>query len=396
MISRYAKKLHELEAKGRLRELTPLERAGAGHVIYKGSKKHLNLSSNDYLGLGQDDLLLQRFYKRLEKEGGAEKAFAAASSRLLTGDSLIAHRLEADLAKAYGSESVLLFNSGYHANIGILPALFGKGDLILSDKLNHASIHDGLTLSRADHKRFRHADYEQLHVLLSKHREQYDQVVIVSESVFSMDGDEADLRALVSLKHEFDVRLYLDEAHGVGVFGEKGLGKAEEKAVLSEIDFLVGTFGKALASMGAFVCCSKEIHDYLVNHSRSLIFTTGLPPVTLNWNQFIFQHMLGMTRERQHLQKISMQLRNALAGKGIATRGSTNIVPVLIGSDRNALELAKNMQKHGYLILPVRPPTVPEGTARFRFSVCAHMQWKELQKIPDQIAVMMAGVNNEK
>jgi 8-amino-7-oxononanoate synthase len=396
MTSRYAKKLHELEEKGRLRELVPLERCSAGHVLFKGSKKHLNLSSNDYLGIGQDELLRQRFYKRLEKEGGENLIFAAASSRLLTGDSLAAHRLEEDLAKAYKSESVLLFNSGYHANIGILPALFGKGDLILSDKLNHASIHDGLNLSRADHKRFRHVDYEQLHCLLSKYRDQYDQVVIVTESVFSMDGDEADLRHLIHLKNEFDTKLYLDEAHAVGVYGEKGLGKAEEKGFLSDIDFLVGTFGKALASIGAFVCCSKEIHDYLVNHSRSFIFTTGLPPVTLNWNQFVFQHMLTMTKERQHLQEISMQLRNALSEKGIATRGSTNIVPVLIGDDSQALEQAKNMQKLGYLVLPVRPPTVPEGTARFRFSICANMQWTDLQKLPDQIAAMAAEANSGK
>jgi len=396
MTSRYAKKLHELEDKGRLRELTPVVRCSADYVMYRGGKKHLNLSSNDYLGLGQDEVLRQCFYKRLEKEGGENLNFAAASSRLLTGDSLLAHRLENDLVNAYGSESVLLFNSGYHANIGILPALFGKGDLILSDKLNHASIHDGLNLSRADHKRFRHGDYDQLHWMLSKHRNQYDQVVIVSESVFSMDGDEADLRRLIDLKHEFDTKLYLDEAHGVGVYGEKGLGKAEEKGVLQEIDFLVGTFGKALASIGAFVCCSKEIRGYLVNHSRSLIFTTGLPPVTLNWNKYVFQHMLAMTKERQHLQQISTQLRHELMEKGIATRGSTNIIPVLIGSDSLALLQAKNMQELGYLVLPVRPPTVPEGTARFRFSICANMQWKDLQKLPEQMAAMASEANSGK
>ncbi len=378
-----------------MRELTPLERSSTGFVNYKG-RNLLNLSSNDYLGLGQDERLRERFYKTMEKEGGENLCLAAASSRLLTGDSLSAHRLESDIASAYGSESVLLFNSGYHANIGILPALFGKGDLILSDKLNHASIHDGLNLCRADHKRFRHGDYEQLHSLLTKYRKQYDQVVIVSESVFSMDGDEADLGRLSELKYKFDTKLYLDEAHAVGVYGVKGLGKAEEKGVLPDIDFLVGTFGKALASIGAFVCCSKEIHDYLVNHSRSFIFTTGLPPVTLSWNQFVFQHMLAMTKERQYLQQISTQLRLALTEKGIATRGSTNIVPVLIGQDSLALEQAEKMQKLGYLVLPVRPPTVPEGTARFRFSICANMQWEDLQKLPDQLAEMTAGANSEK
>jgi 8-amino-7-oxononanoate synthase len=395
VISRYGKKLRELEAKGRLRELTPLTQSGAGLADYKGQTL-LNLSSNDYLGLGQDKGLRQRFYQGLNYEDGGNSGFAAASSRLLTGDSLLAHRLENDLASAYESEAVLLFNSGYHANIGILPVLFGKGDLILSDKLNHASIHDGLNLSRADYKRFRHGDYQQLRDLLVTHRTQYDQVVIVSESVFSMDGDVADLGRLVELKHEFNTRLYLDEAHGFGVYGKKGLGKAEENGVLQEIDFLVGTFGKALASIGAFVCCSKEIRDFLVNHSRSFIFTTGLPPVTLNWNQFVFQHMLTMNRERLHLQRISMQLRDALTEKGIATRGSTNIVPVLIGKDSLALEQAIKMQELGYLILPVRPPTVPEGTARFRFSICANMQWKDLQKLPGQLAAMAAGGNSEK
>jgi len=393
--SRYGKKLQELEAKGRLRELTPLQRCGAGRVKYK-ERTFLNLSSNDYLGLGQDKALQQRFYQELDNGENENFGLAAASSRLLTGDSSLAHRLEHLIAGLYGSEAALLFNSGYHANIGILPALFGKGDLILSDKLNHASIHDGLQLSRADHKRFRHGDYRQLHGLLLKYRKQYDQVVIVSESVFSMDGDEADLERLLELKHEFDVKLYLDEAHGVGVFGEKGLGKAEEKGVLADIDFLVGTFGKALASIGAFICCSKEIRDFLVNHSRSFIFTTGLPPVTLNWNLFVFQHMLTMKRERQHLQQISSQLRRAFKEKGIATRGSTNIVPVLIGEDSLALEQAKKMQELGYLVLPVRPPTVPEGTARFRFSICANMEWKDLQDLPEQIAAYFLVVLSEK
>jgi len=393
--SRYGKKLHKLKAKGRLRELLPMKQCGAGIVNYKGHTL-LNLSSNDYLGLGQDTELRQRFYQGLDYNESGESGFAAASSRLLTGDFPLSHYLEDELASAYESESVLLFNSGYHANIGILPALFAKGDLILSDKLNHASIHDGLQLSRADHKRFRHGDYAQLHDLLTKYRKQYDQVVIVSESVFSMDGDEAELDRLIELKHEFDVRLYLDEAHGVGVYGQKGLGKAEEKGVLQEIDFLVGTFGKALASIGAFVCCSKEIHDYLVNHSRSFIFTTGLPPVTINWNRFVFQHMLTMNRERHHLQQISTQLRHALTEKGIATGGSTNIVPVLIGEDGLALKQAKQMQELGYLVLPVRPPTVPEGTARFRFSICANMQWKDLQKLPFHIAAMAAGADSEK
>lgn len=385
MSTRYGRKLQQLEAKGRLRTLRPLQQVAKGRVQYRGDVL-LNLGSNDYLGLGQDMELRQEFYG--ERAGGrnSDSSFAAASSRLLTGDFPGAHALEQELATAYGSEAALLFNSGYHANIGILPALFGKGDLILSDKLNHASIHDALSLSRADHKRFRHGDYQQLRHLLAKYREQYDEVVIVSESVFSMDGDVADIAQLVALKEEFAARIYLDEAHALGVYGNSGLGKAEEFGQTRNIDFLVGTFGKAMASIGAFVCCASEVYDYLVNHSRSFIFTTGLPPVTISWNRFVFQHMQGMHEERLHLQDLSDRFRESLLQQGIATRGSTNIVPVLIGEDSVVLQQAQDMQKLGYLVLPIRPPSVPEGTARFRFSLCVDMEWQDLQGIAAALA----------
>ncbi len=395
MISRYSRKLQSLEAKGRLRSLKPLQHGVSGIVIYKG-KRLLNLSSNDYLGIGEDTALQQAFYESQFPENRDGFRLAAASSRLLTGDSQLAHDLEDDLASAYQSEAALLFNSGYHANIGILPALYGKGDLILSDKLNHASIHDGLRLSHAEHRRFRHCDYEQLRSLLGKYRQDYDQVVIVTESVFSMDGDVADLQRLVELKKEFNAALYVDEAHGVGLYGKKGLGKVEEMDLLGHIDLLVGTFGKGLASIGAFLCCSSEIRNFLINHSRSFIFTTALPPVTLNWNRSVFQHMLGMEKERNHLQRISEKLRLQLQDNGIATRGSTNIVPVLIGEDSLALAQAEAMQQHGYLIFPVRPPAVPEGSSRFRLSLCANMQWQDLKPLPGLIAAMRGAEKSEK
>jgi len=395
VISRYGKKLESLKNKGRLRSLYPFEKRAGSRVEHNGHTL-LNLSSNDYLGLGQDVVLRDHFYKGLAAGEPALSGLAAASSRLLTGDSQAAHDLEHDLAVAYEAQAVLLFNSGYHANIGILPALYGKGDLILSDKLNHASIHDGLRLSRAEHKRFSHCDYDQLESLLEKNRSRFDQVCIVSESVFSMDGDVADIARLVGIKNEFNAKLYLDEAHGVGLYGENGLGKAEELGVVQDIDFLVGTFGKALASIGAFICCSREIHDFLINHSRSFIFTTGLPPVILNWNRFVFQHMLEMKEQRKHLKKISEKLRSALVEKGVQTRGTTNIVPVLIGEDSVAVLQAKTMQENGFLILPVRPPSVPEGTARFRLSLCANMQWQDLHELPELLGDLSCGVPGEK
>lgn len=313
----------------------------------------------------------------------------AASSRLLTGDSDNAHLLEKTLRDTYKKEACLLFNSGYHANIGILPALLGKKDLILSDKLNHASIMDGMRLSGAHHKRYRHCDYDHLAALLTKHRKDFDKVIIVSESVFSMDGDVADLARLAGLKTEHDCMLYLDEAHGIGLYGRQGLGMAEEQDQLEAVDLLVGTFGKALASVGAFVLCSATLRDFLVNHSRSLIFTTALPPVVLHWNHFVFKEMLDCHGQRVHLKTMAAQLRQSLVEHNLPTDGSTNIVPVMLGENSLAVAMAEAMQGRGYLIFPVRPPAVPEGTARFRLSLTADMAWPDIALVAEDIAELM-------
>ncbi len=383
MSGEFQQRLHLLHDQGRLRQLRPLSGRRGCRVQYQGQDL-LNLTSNDYLGLAGDMALADRFYQGLEAGNLlAEYGLGAASSRLLAGDSDLAHSLEDELATAYGRPTALLFNSGYHANIGILPALLGKNDLILSDKLNHASIHDGLRLCRATHKRFAHRDYEQLESFLASHRHRYEQVVIVSESVFSMDGDSADLPRLVSLKKKYDALLYLDEAHAVGLYGGKGLGKAEEEGVGADVDLLMGTFGKAFASIGAFVVCSREIHDILVNFSRSLIFTTALPPVVINWSRHIFRLQQGMGEQRQHLAGLSRQLRLALEKQGLATAGDANIIPLIIGADQEAVRLAERMREQGFLIFPVRPPAVPEGTARFRLSLTADMQWSDLAALPE-------------
>jgi 8-amino-7-oxononanoate synthase len=384
----YRQRIELLREKGRLRLLRPLVARQGCRVEYAG-RRLLNLTSNDYLGLAGNRDLLQQFYRRMDDPSLIDHfGLGAASSRLLTGDSTDAHRLEELLAETYGRPAALLYNSGYHANIGILPALVGKGDLIVSDKLNHASIYDGLRLSQAEHRRYRHCDYEHLEGMLRQMRADYDQVVIVSESVFSMDGDVADLKRLVELKRRFSCLLYIDEAHAIGLYGRRGLGQAEEQGVLDEIDLLIGTFGKALASVGAFVLCTEDIREYLINHSRSLIFTTGLPPVVINWNQFIFRHMLDLGPERLHLQSLAEKLRADLRRSGLVTTGSTNIVPVMIGEDRLAVQLAETMQDKGFLIFPVRPPAVPEGTARFRLSLSADMQWQDdLAALAETISV---------
>lgn len=386
MSSDYQQDLDTLEKSGRLRTLRPLVGRNGCRIVYRG-REMLNLTSNDYLGLAGDRRVHQRFYAGMA-EGNILDDFGlgAASSRLLTGDSDNAHKLEETLRCGYRREACLLYNSGYHANIGILPALLGKNDLILSDKLNHASIMDGMRLSQAHHKRYRHRDYDHLAELLAGYRQKFERVIIVSESVFSMDGDVADLAALAALKTEHDCLLYVDEAHSIGLYGRQGLGMAEEQGQLEHIDLLVGTFGKALASVGAFLLCSATIRDYLINHSRSLIFTTALPPVVLSWNHFIFQEMLACHEKRKNLHDLAAALRRELIGHGLRTDGTTNIVPVMIGDDRLALTLAEAMQQRGYLIFPVRPPAVPEGTARFRLSLTADMEWTDLAPIAAHIA----------
>jgi len=388
----YGDVLATLAETGRLRELHPLTNR-EGCRVKRNGRMMLNLSSNDYLGLAGNKDFHTSFYSGLQSADFLDRyGLGSASSRLLSGDCEPLHELEKALKVSYGFPAALFYNSGYHANIGILPALLGKRDLILSDKLNHASIHDGMRLSQAAHKRYRHLDYDHLESVLVQNRSQYERAVIVSESVFSMDGDVANLRELVRLKEQYDCLLYIDEAHALGVSGPKGLGEAEAQSVLEKIDLLVGPFGKACASIGSFVLCSEDIRSFLVNHSRSMIFTTALPPVIASWNLFVFKAILGMAGKRQHLKSLSEQLRRELIANGLNTYGSTNIVPVVIGGNRMAVDAAGMMQDEGFLVLPVRPPTVPEGTARFRLSLTADMLWSDLAPLAAKIAKCLSSL----
>ena len=214
----------------------------------------INLSSNDYLGIAQSESFLNDFYSKNKL-----LPLTASSSRLLDGNHKYYNKIEQQLAKIYNSEASLFFNSGYHLNIGVLPSITSKNDLILADKLVHTSIIEAIKLSPAKTIRYRHVDYDQLEKLLKKHKTEYENIFIVSESVFSMDGDKANIPKLVNLKNEYKAYLYLDEAHAVGAIGTKGLGLAEHTGLASEIDFLVGTMGKALASVGAYLVCKTNI-----------------------------------------------------------------------------------------------------------------------------------------
>lgn len=370
----YIKKLNTIKEAGNYRVLRNIEHNG--FLVHVDGKEMLNLSSNDYLGLASNPRLAEEF--RLEMDTAAY-GYSAVSSRLLSGNHQYYKMLEDDLSDWYGKEAALVFNSGYHANIGILPALGRKHDLVIADKLVHASIIDGLRLCEAEMMRYRHLDYEHLRSLLLQHREEYGNVFIVTESIFSMDGDIADLQQLCEIKKEFDAFLYVDEAHAVGVRGTNGLGCCEEQGCMEDIDFIVGTFGKAFASMGAFVVCEDLFRDYLVNTQRSLIFTTALPPVNVAWTRFILNRMPDFYDLRIKLAGISRKLREILVAKGFETRGDSHIVPMICGSNENSVEMAGLLQDSGFFALPVRYPTVPKNEARIRFSLNASIGMEDYE-----------------
>ncbi|MCG8697284.1 MAG: 8-amino-7-oxononanoate synthase [Bacteroidales bacterium] len=366
MNSRYKKILDQLKADNNYREL-PLE-------VQEG---FINLSSNDYLGINADKDLQHQFLNSCLNN---DHRLSAASSRLLTGNFDEYHRLERSISHAYNGRSCLIFNSGYHANIGILSVLADKNDLIVADKLVHASIIDGMQLSKAKFTRFKHRDYKHLENILTKAQGKYDQIFIVSESIFSMDGDVADIPLLIDLKKKYNALLYIDEAHALGACGKNGLGYVEQHNCIHDCDFIVGTFGKALASIGAFIICDEIIKNYLVNHSRSIIYTTGLPPINLAWTNFIFSKLPDLSDRRKKLIKAT----NSLA-RELGVTPQSHILPYICGDNNNAIQLAKQLLEKRYLVKPIRYPTVPKGTARLRFSVCAHHAYVDFKKISEII-----------
>ncbi len=383
--NQFRDRLISLENKGQLRSLKNIGKREGNTIEFKNTTC-LNLSSNDYLGLSTDTALCEKFYEGMDKENMThEFGLGSSSSRLLTGNSDIYENLEKKLCRFYGREAALVFNSGYHANIGIIPALTGKKDLILSDTLNHASIVDGIRLSKADCMIFKHNDISDLAMLLENNRANYETVLIITESVFSMDGDLADIQALIQLKESFDTLLYVDEAHSVGIYGAQGQGLCYEVGVHGKIDILLGTMGKALASHGAYAITSCLLKDYLINHMRSLIYTTALPPVAVNWNRFIIQHMNNFSEHRKKLFKVSNAFRNALEKKHIPFLGQSHIIPVITKSNTKAVELSMLLMDHGFLAFPIRPPTVPENQSRIRFSLTSDIEYKDIEKVPDLI-----------
>ena len=372
----FKQQLEQLSAQNQYRSIPDL--VHQGRYIMRENCKMLNMSSNDYLGLASNENLRQSF---LQQYGDNFPSFTSSSSRLLTGNFPVYTDLEQLIAQRFQRESVLLFNSGYHANLGILPALTTTKSLILADKLVHASMIDGIRLSQCEFFRYRHNDYEHLKNLLEKNAGKFDRTFIVTESVFSMDGDVVDLNYLVQLKKQFpNTYLYVDEAHAIGVYGKNGLGIAERANVIADIDLLVGTFGKALASMGAYVVCDQILKECLINQMRPLIFSTALPPFNVAWTHFIFERLPQFSKERRHLERLSAFLRQEVEHRTQIMPSQTCIVPYILGENEATLAKAKALQEQGYYCLPIRPPTVPKDTSRIRLSLTADMTMDEVKQ----------------
>lgn len=362
-----------------LRILHPASKRANGKITIKGCE-YLDFSSNDYLGLSDHPRILQAATEALEKFG-----LGASASRLLSGDLEIHHQLEEKTAQFKDKEAALIFNSGYQANIGIIGSLCQKEDVIFSDKLNHASIIDGVILSGARFFRFNHNNVEHLETLLKKERSKFKQALIITETIFSMDGDRCPLKDLIKLKEKYNCYLYVDEAHASGIFGKNGAGVAQEEGLSGRIDLIMGTFSKALGSFGGYLACSKKTKDYLINFARSFIYSTALPACIIAANLASLKLVQDEPERRRKLLEKADCFRQALKKQGLKVKGSSQIIPWVVGENQKAVDLSDKLKKRGYWTLPIRTPTVAASEARIRFSLSyAHSQ-VVLKKLADDI-----------
>lgn len=374
----YNNELEKLEEKGCFRRVHDIEVKHAKFLSING-KNMLNFSSNDYLNLSTDKNLINEFLEK--NKNNDEMIFSSTSSRLLTGTSTSYKKLEKNVAKLFNKDGCLLFNTGYQCNLGVVSSLVNRDDVIFSDKLNHASIIDGMKLSGTDFYRYRHLDYNHLEEMLQKHRNNYKKAIIISESVFSMDGDIADIKKLVELKKKYNAILMIDEAHAFGIFGKNLAGIADRDNILDEVDIITATFGKSLASMGAFCVSNKTIINYLINKANSFIFSTAIPPINVLWSNFLIENKFDLLKEKA--QKLNILIKKA--NEYTKGNGQTQIIPVIIGDNKQTVKIAEILQSKGFFVLPVRPPTVPVNTSRLRLSLTADITFDEFKTIIDTV-----------
>lgn len=370
----YKERLQKIRESDTYRSLQTTETEGK--YVYVSGKKLLNLSSNDYLGLQELSGLAEEYRQSRE----FRPMMSSSSSRLLTGNDRIYQELEQYLAAQYSVPSALVWTSGFAANSGIIPSLVDGETLFLADRLIHASMVDGLRLSGCRFARFEHNDVTRLRDLLERNEGEYHHIWVLVESVYSMDGDVAPLADIVALKRDFpSMRLYVDEAHSVGLCGH-GLGLCTELGLLSGVDLLLGTLGKALGSIGAYSLQSASLREIFVSQARPFIYTTALPPLMVGWTLFLLRKVREMEDRRAHLVEMRQRL-----GDRIGRTPESQIISLEIPGEQKVAEAAEDFMREGLYVRPIRKPTVPSGRERLRISLTASMSAEEIDHIGEVV-----------
>jgi len=384
--SRAGALLDALRERGTLREMRVIAGAQSARMSVDGREVLLFAGSN-YLDLAHHPEVV-------EAAAAAARAFgcAAGGSRLINGNLEIHEALESELADYLGTEAALAFSTGYMANVGVIPALAGRGDLVISDALSHASIVDGCRLSRAEVRIFPHADLDHLEKLLRETASTRRDVLVVVDGVYSMDGDVAPLAELVPLAKRWGAMVLVDDAHGTGTLGATGRGSAELCGVGRDVDVVLGTLGKSLGSFGAFVAGSRPLRDLLVNTARSFIFSCALAPPQVAAARAALAVMRREPWRREQLSQNADRLRSGLAARGIATAPSaTHILPVIVGDNDATMQVCERLLERGVYAQGIRHPSVPEGTARLRITPMATHRSSEIDYVVDLLAKALIG-----
>ena len=374
---RLKKKLQSRRSEHKYRTLQPVGRSESSRMIQMGGTAYLNFSSNDYLNLSNHPAVKEKCKAFVDDFGSS-----SSSSRLITGSLNIHKNLEERIASLYKKEKALLFSTGFQANSTILATLTNKNDIIIADELCHNSILTGCLSSKASFYRFRHNDLNHLETFLNRKSTLNECTIwIVTESIFSMDGDRAPLEKIIDLAEKYGAKLYVDDAHALGVVGKSGLGYGED---FPEIDLLVSTFGKAGGSFGAFASSSNLIIEALINYCNGFIYTTALPPSVVGSIQAAFDQIPGMYAERNHLQELSVFLHSGIKNTGFKTSDDpSHILPIIYGDEKDVLKKSELLKETGIIVTAIRPPTVPDNSSRFRISLTSAHQKEDCKKLLD-------------
>ncbi len=371
-------RLRELRSDGLYRRLET--RPATGGKLVEENDKILNFSSNDYLDLANHPRVKKEAHRMIEEYGGG-----ATASRLVTGTLECHEKLEQRLAEMKGYPAALVFGSGYLTNLGVITALLGKNDYLFVDRLAHASIIDGLLQSRAEFHRFRHNDLDHLADQL-ENTANGGRKLIVTESLFSMDGDRAPLAGLVQLAQRHEAMLLVDEAHATGVFGSAGCGLVAAEELTDQVDISMATLSKALGSYGGMVACSQKLKEFFINRARSFIYSTALPPASVGAVLGALDVLADQPELGSEVLERASFFRRRLQKQGLDTgNSSSQIIPVIVGENELTLEFARRLEKEGLLAVAIRPPTVPRNVARIRFSVTLAHSREELADVAELI-----------